>query len=125
MGREILDIIFRGEVVFGLVFILLFFGVVRTRLRSSAETARLRLELGRIDLELGRLHEELPTKRAEVEEERRLFGTVQTEYNQLQSFHTNAKRAYTAFLRKKEQEGEGQSKGPDIATGQQRREGRI
>lgn len=42
----------------------------------------------------------------------------------LQSFHTNAKRAYTAFLRQKEQ-ADNQSQGLDIATGQQRREGRI
>ena len=125
MSREILDIVLRGEVIFGLLLVLLFFGVVRTLLRSSAETARLRLELRRVDLELGRLHEELPAKRSEAEEERRLFGPVQTEYNQLQSFHTNAKRAYAASLKKKEQEQEGQSQGPDIATGQQRREGRI
>lgn len=124
MSREILDIVFRGEVVFGLILVLLFFGVVRTLLRSSAETARLRLELDRVGIELGRLQEELPAKRAAAQTERRLFGPVQTEYNQLQSFYTNAKRAYTAFLREKEKE-EGQDQGPNIATGQKKREERI
>ena len=125
MSREILDIVFRGEVIFGLILVLLFFGVVRTLLRSSAETARLRLELSRVDLELSRLNADLPAKRAEAEQERRLFGPVQNEYNQLQSFHTNAKRAFGEARRKKEQEEDSQGQGPDIATGQQRREGRI
>ena len=124
MSREILDIVFRGEVVFGLILVLLLFGVARTLLRSSAETARLRLELDRVGIELGRLQEELPAKRAEAETERRLFGPVQTEYNQLQSFYTNAKRAYSAFLREKEK-AEGQGQGPNIATGQKKREERI
>ena len=64
MSREILDIVFRGEVIFGLILVLSLFGVARALLHSSAETARLRLELDRVDYELGRLHEELPAKRA-------------------------------------------------------------
>lgn len=124
MSQEILDIVFRGEVVFGLILVLLLFGVARTLLRSSAETARLHLELDRVGSELGRLQEELPAKRAEAETERRLFGPVQTEYNLLQLFYTNAKRAYTAFLKEKEKT-ESQGQGPNIASGQKKREERI
>jgi septal ring factor EnvC (AmiA/AmiB activator) len=123
MSSDILDIFLQGEVLFGLVLLLLTVWIMRPIVRLSSETAKLRLHLARADQALSALQAELPAKREEIQRLNRLLRPVQVDHNKFQSFYTKAKRLYSEALKQQVQERRKQE--PEISSSQQRREGRI